>query len=106
MKKGGFVSSVDAKTGAPSYEAVRLGEGGEYYASPVGVGNRVLIGSVKGTMFVLGTGDAFEIVARNDFGEGIFATPAIVENTLYLRTAEHLWAIGAEELSPGLVTGE
>jgi hypothetical protein len=43
---------------------------------------------------VLGTGDELEIVARNDFGEGIIATPAVVENTMYLRTSRHLWAIG------------
>ena len=94
VKKGGFFSSIDAKTGAPFYEAVRLGEGGEYYASPLGVGDRVLVGSVRGTVFVLGTGDELEILSRNDFGESIFATPAVVENTLYLRTANHLWAIG------------
>lgn len=97
VKKGGLVSSVDAESGAVVYEAERLGQGGEYYASPVGVGDRVLIGSVRGTMFVLGTGDSLEIVARNDFGEGIFATPAVVDGTLYLRTAGHLWAIGGDE---------
>ena len=58
------------------------------------MGDRVLIGSVKGTLFVLGTGDELEIVARNQFDEGIFATPAVVDNTLYLRTAKHLWAVG------------
>ena len=67
----------------------------QYYASPVGVGDRVLIGSVRGTIFVLGTGDELEIVARNQFDEGIFATPAIVANTMYLRTEGHLWAIGS-----------
>jgi len=62
-----------------------------------GIGDRVLVGSVRGTMFVLGTGDGLEIVARNDFGEGIFATPAVVEDTMYLRTARHLWAVGATD---------
>ncbi len=95
VKRGGYVSSLDVETGSPLYEAARLGVGGEYYASPVGVGDRVLIGSVRGTMFVLGTGDGLEIVARNEFDEGIFATPAVVENTLYLRTERHLWAITA-----------
>ena len=60
----------------------------------MGVGDRVLIGATRGTMFVLATGDDLEIVARNEFDEGIYATPAVVDNTLYLRTARHLWAIG------------
>jgi outer membrane protein assembly factor BamB len=96
VKKGGYVSSVDATSGDPLFEQARLGEGGEYYASPIGVGNRVLIGSVRGTLFVLGTGDELEIVARNQFDEGIFATPAVVSNTLYLRTEGHLYAIGGD----------
>jgi outer membrane protein assembly factor BamB len=94
VKKGGYVSSVDADTGEPFFEAARLGVGGEYYASPVGVGDRVLVGASRGTMFVLATGDELEIVARNEFDEGIYATPAVVDNTMYLRTARHLWAIG------------
>ena len=97
VKKGGYVSSVDAENGEAFFEAARLGVGGEYYASPVGVGDRVLIGASRGTMFVLGTGDELEIVARNEFEEGIYATPAIVENVMYLRTAGHLWAIGNTE---------
>ena len=94
VKKGGFLSSVDAVSGKPYYEAVRLGVGGEYYATPLGVGDRVLVGSVKGTMFVLGTGDEMEIIARNEFEEGIMATPAVVGDTLYLRTTKRLYAIG------------
>jgi hypothetical protein len=39
-------------------------------------------------------GSHFEIIARNALGEGICATPAAIENTLYLRGAEHLWAFG------------
>jgi len=97
VKRGGYVSSVDVATGESLYETARLGVGGEYYATPIGVGDRVLIGSARGTMFVLGTGDELEIVARNELGEGIFATPAIVENTMYLRTEQHLWAFGTTE---------
>lgn len=87
------MSSVDAASGEPFFEQARLGEGGEYYASPIAVGNRVLIGSVRGTMFVLASGEGLEIVARNRFDEGIFATPAIAANTMYLRTEGHLYAI-------------
>ena len=32
VKKGGYVSSVDAQTGEAFFEASRLGVGGEYYA--------------------------------------------------------------------------
>ncbi len=97
VKKGGFVSCVDAESGDAYYEARRLGVVGEYYSSPVGAGNRVYVGAVDGTMFVLGTGEELEVIAENKFDEGIYATPAVVDNTMYLRTSDHLWAIGHTE---------
>ena len=96
-KKGGLLSCIDPETGKPHYETERLGVGGEYYSSPIGVGDRVFIGTVRGTMFVLGTGSELEIVAANEFDEGIFATPAVIDNTMYLRTTGHLYAIGEQE---------
>ena len=39
-------------------------------------------------------GDRFEVLARNDLGEGIVATPALVENQIYLRTERHLYVFG------------
>lgn len=92
VKKGGFLSCVDLKTGEDVFETQRLGVGGEYYATPVGVGDRILVGAERGTMFVISADDAFEIVARNELGEGIYATPAVVDDTLYVRTSDHLWA--------------
>ena len=43
---------------------------------------------------VLTAGDKFEILARNDLGEEIFATPAIVNGVLFYRTTKHLYAFG------------
>ena len=43
-------------------------------------------------MTVLATGDEFKVVARNDLGEPIYATPAVADGTLYVRTTGHLYA--------------
>jgi len=43
---------------------------------------------------VLAGGDEFEVISLNELGEGIYATPAVVDNTLYVRTEDHLWAFG------------
>ncbi len=93
VKKGGFVSCLDLQTGEVHYQK-RLGLGGEYYATPILVGDRVIIAAERGAIFVLAQGEKFELISRNDFREGIYATPAVVDNTLYLRTANHLWAFG------------
>lgn len=92
-KKGGFASRVDAETGKADYESKRLGVAGEYYATAIGVGDRVLVAAERGTVFVLDAGKRLKVIARNTFDEEIAATPAVVENTLYLRTAGHLYAI-------------
>jgi outer membrane protein assembly factor BamB len=92
VKSGGFLTCLDARTGRAHYEAERLGLGGEYYATPVAVGEHIVVCAQRGTVFVVGAGDQLDIAASNVLGESIYATPAIVENTLYVRTDHHLWA--------------
>ncbi len=99
VKKGGLLSCLDLATGKPVYGPERLGIGGEYYACPVAVGDRILVGAERGTLFVLSAGSEFEVIARNDLGESICATPAVVDDTLYVRTSQHLWAF--QEKEPG-----
>jgi outer membrane protein assembly factor BamB len=94
VKKGGLISCLDAASGEVHYQAKRLGLGGEYYATPILVGERVIVAAERGTVFVLASGDEFEVVSRNELGEGIYATPAVADNMLYVRTADHLWAFG------------
>jgi outer membrane protein assembly factor BamB len=93
LKKGGFISCLDVSSGKMHYQE-RLGLGGEYYATPIGVGDRIVVAAERGAVFVLSNGDTFEVVARNELGEGMRATPAVVDNTLYVRTSDHLWAFG------------
>jgi len=45
-------------------------------------------------LVVFKPGDRFEVLARNDLMEGIVATPALVDNKIYVRTSEHLYAFG------------
>jgi hypothetical protein len=41
---------------------------------------------------VIKAGNAFEVLARNDLQEAINASPVIVDNTLFIRSAKQLWA--------------
>lgn len=50
--------------------------------------------SGDGVVTVLGTGDALEVLAKNDLGEEIKATPAVAGGVLYIRTASGLVAFG------------
>jgi len=41
---------------------------------------------------VIRAGDALDVVALNKLGERVRTTPAIAGDTLYVRSAKHLWA--------------
>ena len=95
VRDGGMVSSFDAKTGTPYYQKERLDAGGSYYASPVAADGRIYFVSLNGRVSVVAAGgEQPKILRQADFGERICATPALVENALYLRTASALFAFG------------
>jgi len=50
--------------------------------------------STRGIVTVIQADDKLHVLARNSLGEKIFATPAIAENKIYLRTTGHLYALG------------
>lgn len=93
IKNGGMVSCLDATTGSLIYRE-KLGSAGAYISSPVLAGNRIYIASRRGILTVFETGDNLNILAQSDLNEKIMATPAIVDNKLYIRTADALFAFG------------
>ena len=93
IRNGGILTSLDAVTGKLVYRA-RVGAPGPYFSSPVAANGRVLVASGDGVVSVLGTGDRLEVLARNDLGEDILATPAVVGGVIYIRTASSLFAFG------------
>ena len=95
FKSGGNVTCLDAKTGKTIFDRDRLSDRSEYYLSPVGAAGRVIAGSAEGTLYVLDA-DAGELVVQHtvQFDEELFATPAVLDGTLYVRTKSTLWAFG------------
>jgi len=95
LKDGGMASSFDAHTGKPFYTQSRLGLDGAVYASPVAADGRIYGINLRGTAFVFAAGgDKPEVLGKADLGERACATPAIVDNIVYYRTATKLWAFG------------
>ena len=94
IKNGGLASCYDARTGATLYQAERLDAPGDYYSSAIGADGRIYVASQKGTLVVLDAGDSFRVLARNQIGEPIFATPAVLDGRIYLRTAKYLYVFG------------
>lgn len=45
-------------------------------------------------MVVIEAGDTFKVLARNELGEKVMSSPAVVEGRIYLRTEKHLYCFG------------
>jgi outer membrane protein assembly factor BamB len=98
VRDGGIVTAYDAQSGKQIYME-RAAAGGSYYASPVAAnGNIYFISLDDGSMTVIKAGsDQPVVVAKNEsLGERSAATPAIADDTLYIRTEKHLYAFAAQ----------
>ncbi len=89
----GIVSCLDAATGKLIY-LERLDD--QFSASPVVVGDLLYFPAESGITYVVRAGNRLDVVAANDLGAPILASPAVVDGRLYLRTAEGLVCIGAQ----------
>jgi outer membrane protein assembly factor BamB len=87
----GVLTAVDAATGQRVWQE-RVD--GVFSASPVGGGGHVFFVSENGDTVVVKAGRAPQVVARNALGERMLASPAISNGRIFLRTDEHLIAIG------------
>jgi outer membrane protein assembly factor BamB len=97
VKDGGILTALDAETGRVVKQA-RLGAAVDtYYASPIAAAGRIYILSERGTLSVVEAGRDWTLLWSGELGEPCYATPAVADDTLYVRTAEHLYAFGPAE---------
>ena len=88
-----ILTCVSAETGDVHFENERLEGLDSLYASSVGARNRIYISGRDGTTLVLKKGTELEVLASNHIGETIDATPAIVDNQIFIRGEKHLFCI-------------
>jgi outer membrane protein assembly factor BamB len=94
IKDGGILSSLNADTGELYFEE-KIEGAGKYYSSPVAANGHLYVASLDGKLSVIKAGgNEPEVIHQADFGERIFATPALVDDKLYLRTETKLYAFG------------
>ena len=90
----GRLSAYDAVTGEMLYRSRIAGVGSSYVASPVAADGLLYFSSEDGTVHVVRAGAEYELLASNEMNEVIWATPAITEGMLIVRTLGHVWGIG------------
>jgi outer membrane protein assembly factor BamB len=93
VKDGGFLSSLDARDGK-LLKRDRLPGAGNFYSSPVAADGKVYVLNDRGRLTVVSAKPEWRVLATSDFGEDTYATPAIVDGRIYLRTAGHLYCFG------------
>jgi outer membrane protein assembly factor BamB len=90
VSDGGIATCLDAQTGAVHWSE-RL-EGG-FSASPISAEGRIYFQNESGVGFVIKAGTQFQLLAKNDLGERSLASYAVADHQLFIRTADHLWAV-------------
>lgn len=91
--KTGQLTCVDAASGRPYYTASRVPEIRSTYASPIAAGGHVYLTGRSGTTVVIKDANELNVVSVNSVGEGVDATPAPVDNQLFIRGEKHLFCI-------------
>ncbi len=85
------LAALDAKTGETVIEGTRLPNIRTLYSSLVAANDHVYVTGRSGKTLVLKHGSKFEVVATNDLGEPVDATPALVDQQILIRGNKHLF---------------
>jgi outer membrane protein assembly factor BamB len=94
----GEVACRDLKTGEELWSDKLPRDRDKYYASPVLADGKLYFAREDGMVFVASVGDdGMHLLAENDMGERVIATPVPVRNSILIRGEQHLFrAVGGE----------
>jgi outer membrane protein assembly factor BamB len=91
VNRAGVLQCADASSGSLFW---RLRLKGPFSATPVAAGKHLIFFNETGVGQVVDiSGAEGEIVGENELSETILATPAISDNSLFVRSDKHLWKI-------------
>ena len=93
IHENGVATCMDATTGEVIWQE-RVG--GKHWASPVLAGGRLYFLAEEGETIVIQAGRKYMELARNRLDEHTQASMAVSGGCFYIRTADHLWAIGSD----------
>ena len=88
-----MLSCLDARTGKPLMEGVRLPNLRELYASPLGAADRIYFVGRDGTTVVIKNQSKLEVLAVNRLDDPMDASPAAAGRELFLRSKKRLFCI-------------
>lgn len=93
VKNGGQLTCIDLENNKQVYRKRVFGRG-TYYASPVIANNRLYSFSGDGKYSVVELGRSGKLISKGDLGEKVYASPAVQDGVIYVRTHQRLYAFG------------
>ncbi len=97
IKDGGILTCLDTTSGR-LVKTGRVAATGNYYASPVAGDGKLYLFNEQGRLSVVSLRDPWEVVHSADFEEDVYASPAIADGRIYVRTSGHLYCFGSNDL--------
>ena len=94
VNDGGILISFKPETGDVIKQGRLTGAIDKYFASPVAADGKVYMVSEAGHVTVLKAAGEWEILKVNNLDDECFATPAILDNKIYIRTRGALYCFG------------
>jgi len=85
----GVLNCFDAKTGATLFQFPLPGASG-FKASPFAFDGKIFCTDESGTTFVIEAGPQFKLISKNQLETMTWASPALADGAVYLRTVNHL----------------
>jgi outer membrane protein assembly factor BamB len=94
VRFNGILNVYDAPSGEKKFMERLAGGTAAFTASPVASNGKVYLANEDGQVFVLKAGPSYQLLALNEMGASVLATPAISEGHLLFRTQREIVAIG------------
>jgi hypothetical protein len=95
INDSGVLLSFDPTTGNVIKQGRLHGAIDKYFSSPVAADDKVFLIGQGGQVSVLKAAGEWEVLKVNELDDETFATPAIVDGRLYVRTRSALYCFGA-----------
>jgi outer membrane protein assembly factor BamB len=97
VNDGGLLISFDPATGAVLKQGRLEGAIDKYFASPVAADDKVYLVSEAGNVSVLKAGGEWQVLAVNNLDDECYATPAIADGRIYIRTRSALYCFAKRD---------
>lgn len=94
VNDGGVLISFDPATGAVLKQGRLQGAIDKYFASPVAADDKIYLVGEGGAVSVLKADAQWEILKVNTLDDEVYATPAIADGRIYIRTRSAIYCFG------------